>query len=84
MRVPQVPMRRNHHFCLHFEFAGTALMLFIGVSAVAFMWAPGSPVPVVTSGLRRLADRHYVRRRRHRWSFIRRSGKLAAGTSIRP
>ena len=30
-------------------------MLFIGVSAVAFMWAPGSPVPVVSNGaLRRL------------------------------
>ncbi|HYT75628.1 MAG TPA: aquaporin, partial [Vicinamibacterales bacterium] len=47
-------MRRNlsAYAC---EFFGTALMLFIGVSAVAFMWAPGSPVPVVTSGaLRRL------------------------------
>lgn len=30
-------------------------MLFIGVSAIAFMWAPGSPVPVVDNGaLRRL------------------------------
>jgi len=30
-------------------------MVFIGVSAVAFMWAPGSPVPVVENGmLRRL------------------------------
>lgn len=30
-------------------------MLFIGVSAVAFMWGPGSPVPVVPNGaLRRL------------------------------
>lgn len=29
------------------EFAGTAVMLFIGVSAVAFMWAPGSPVPAI-------------------------------------
>jgi aquaporin Z len=37
------------------ELAGTALMLFVGVSAVAFMWAPGSPVPVVENGaLRRL------------------------------
>lgn len=27
------------------EFVGTALMLFVGVSAVALMWAPGSPVP---------------------------------------
>src|SRR4029078_5859077 len=37
------------------EFAGTAIMLFIGVSAVAFMWGPGSPVPVVPNGaLRRL------------------------------
>lgn len=47
-------MRRNlsAYAC---EFFGTALMLFIGVSAVAFMWAPGSPVPVVQNGaLRRL------------------------------
>lgn len=47
-------MRRNlsAYAC---EFAGTAIMLFIGVSAVAFMWAPGSPVPVVPNGaLRRL------------------------------
>ena len=29
------------------ECAGTALMLFVGVSAVALMWAPGSPVPVI-------------------------------------
>jgi aquaporin Z len=37
------------------EFAGTALMLFIGVSAVAFMWAPGSPVPAIGNpALRRL------------------------------
>ena len=47
-------MRRNLSAYLS-EFAGTALMLFIGVSAVAFMWAPGSPVPVVPNGaLRRL------------------------------
>jgi aquaporin Z len=48
------PMRRNlsAYLC---EFGGTALMLFIGVSAVAFMWAPGSPVPVIQNGpLRRL------------------------------
>jgi aquaporin Z len=47
-------MRRN--FIAYFsEFAGTAIMLFIGVSAVAFMWGPGSPVPVVSNGpLRRL------------------------------
>jgi aquaporin Z len=47
-------MRRNlsAYVC---EFAGTAIMLFIGVSAVAFMWGPGSPVPVVPNGaLRRL------------------------------
>jgi len=37
------PMRRNLSAYLS-EFAGTAIMLFIGVSAVAFMWAPGSPV----------------------------------------
>jgi aquaporin Z len=37
------------------EFAGTALMLFIGVSAVAFMWGPGSPVPAISNpALRRL------------------------------
>src|SRR5690348_5241388 len=35
--------------------SGTAIMLFIGVSAVAFMWAPASPVPVVPNPvLRRL------------------------------
>jgi aquaporin Z len=47
-------MRRN--LAAYFaEFAGTALMLFVGVSAVAFMWAPGSPVPVVPfPALRRL------------------------------
>jgi aquaporin Z len=37
------------------EFAGTALMLFIGVSAVSFMWGVASPVPVVSNPvLRRL------------------------------
>ena len=37
------------------EFAGTALMLFIGVSAVSFMWGAASPVPVVPDpALRRL------------------------------
>src|SRR5678815_4623405 len=47
-------MRRNLSAYLS-EFAGTAIMLFIGVSAVAFMWSPGSPVPVVENGaLRRL------------------------------
>lgn len=47
-------MRRNlsAYAC---EFVGTALMLFAGVSAVSFMWAPGSPVPVVENTmLRRL------------------------------
>ncbi|HET7694432.1 MAG TPA: aquaporin [Vicinamibacterales bacterium] len=47
-------MRRNlpAYAC---EFAGTALMLFIGISAVAFMWGPGSPVPAVDNPmLRRL------------------------------
>ena len=29
------------------ECVGTALMLFVGVSAVALMWAPGSPVPAI-------------------------------------
>ena len=41
-------MRRNLSAYVA-EFAGTALMLFFGVSAVAFMWAPGSPVPVISS-----------------------------------
>jgi aquaporin Z len=47
-------MRRN--LSAYFsELAGTAIMLFIGVSAVSFMWGPGSPVPVVSNGaLRRL------------------------------
>ena len=47
-------MRRNLSAYIS-EFAGTAIMLFLGVSAVAFMWGPGSPVPVVPNGaLRRL------------------------------
>jgi aquaporin Z len=39
-------MRRNlpAYFA---EFAGTALTLFLGVSAVSFMWGQGSPVPAV-------------------------------------
>src|SRR3954468_12228306 len=52
--IRRQPMRRNlsAYVC---EFVGTALMLFIGVSAVAFMWAPGSPVPAVANAaLRRL------------------------------
>ena len=47
-------MRRNLsvYWC---ELAGTAVMLFIGISAVAFMWAPGSPVPPIANApLRRL------------------------------
>ena len=39
-------MRRNLSAYLA-EFAGTALVMFFGVSAVSFMWGPGSPVPVV-------------------------------------
>jgi aquaporin Z len=47
-------MRRN--LAAYFaEFAGTGLMLFVGVSAVAFMWSPGSPIPAVPyPALRRL------------------------------
>jgi aquaporin Z len=37
------------------ELAGTALMLFVGIPAVAVMWAPGSPVPAIGNAvLRRL------------------------------
>ncbi len=43
------PMRRNLSAYTS-EFAGTAIMLFIGVSAVACMWGPGSPVPIVPNG----------------------------------
>jgi aquaporin Z len=47
-------MRRNLSAYLS-EFAGTAILLFIGVSAVAFLWGSGSPVPIVPNGaLRRL------------------------------
>src|SRR5438552_9738901 len=47
-------MRRNFSAYLS-EFAGTAILLFIGVSAVAFLWSPASPVPVVpNAALRRL------------------------------
>jgi len=47
-------MRRNlsMYAC---EFAGTAFMLFWGISAVALMWGAGSPVPAVpVPALRRL------------------------------
>jgi aquaporin Z len=47
-------MRRNlsMYAC---ELAGTALLLFCGISAVALMWGSGSPVPVVpVPALRRL------------------------------
>ena len=50
-------MRRNLHAYAS-EFAGTALMLFIGVSAVAFMWSPDSPVPIVYSPLGQLSGGH--------------------------
>jgi aquaporin Z len=48
-------MRRNLpvYAC---EFAGTAVMLFWGITAVALMWGAGSPVPVIPiPALRRLA-----------------------------
>jgi aquaporin Z len=36
------------------EFAGTAVMLFVGVAAVALMWGAGSPIPAVeNAALRR-------------------------------
>lgn len=47
-------MRRNLpvYAC---EFAGTAVMLFWGITAVALMWGAGSPVPVIqVPALRRL------------------------------
>jgi aquaporin Z len=47
-------MRRNLpvYAC---EFAGTALMLLCGITAVALMWGSGSPVPpIANSALRRL------------------------------
>jgi hypothetical protein len=67
------PMRRNLSAYLSSSPA-PAIMLFIGVSAVAFMWAPGSPVPVGPNGaLRRLLTGHHVCRRRAPPSSIRRS-----------
>jgi aquaporin Z len=35
------------------ELAGTAIMLFLGITAVALMWAPGSPMPVVPNPVMR-------------------------------
>lgn len=35
------------------EFVGTAMMLFVGVSAVALMWGSGSPIPPVPSDVLR-------------------------------
>lgn len=47
-------MRRNLPIYLC-EFAGTALMLFWGITAVGFMWGQGSPIPEISSpALRRL------------------------------
>ena len=45
-------MRRNlpAYAC---ESVGTAITLFVGVSAVAFMWSPASSVPVVDNGMLR-------------------------------
>jgi glycerol uptake facilitator-like aquaporin len=52
IRTPAMRRNLSAYAC---EFAGTAVLLFIGVSAVAFMWAPGSPLPVVPNdALRRL------------------------------
>jgi aquaporin Z len=46
---------RRHLSAYLSELAGTAILLFIGVSAVAFLWGAGSPVPVVpNAALRRL------------------------------
>ena len=45
-----VPQRLLIYAC---EFAGTAIMLFVGASAVALMWGAGSPVPVVEPPLLR-------------------------------
>ena len=51
-RGTRMPRKLSLYAC---ELAGTALMLFWGVTAVAFMWGAGSPVPPITNlALRRL------------------------------
>ena len=52
MRGPSMRGKLSIYAC---ELAGTALMLFFGVAAVAFMWGAGSPVPEIPNPmLRRL------------------------------
>lgn len=52
--IREPPMRRNLPVYLC-EFVGTGLMLFWGITAVAFMWGANSPVPVIAiPALRRL------------------------------
>ena len=52
MRGPSMRGKLSIYGC---ELAGTALMLFFGVAAVAFMWGAGSPVPEISNPtLRRL------------------------------
>ena len=52
MRGPSMRGKPLIYVC---ELAGTALMLFFGVAAVAFMWGAGSPVPEIPNPtLRRL------------------------------
>ena len=52
MRGPSMRGKLLIYAC---ELAGTALMLFVGVAAVAFMWGAGSPVPDISNpALRRL------------------------------
>jgi aquaporin Z len=52
MRGPTMRGKLSVYAC---ELAGTALMLFWGVTAVAFMWGAGSPVPEIpNAALRRL------------------------------
>jgi aquaporin Z len=52
MRGPSMRGKLSIYAC---ELAGTALMLFFGVAAVAFLWGAGSPVPEIPNPtLRRL------------------------------
>ena len=50
MRGPSMRGKLLIYVC---ELAGTALMLFVGVAAVAFMWGAGSPVPEIANPLLR-------------------------------
>ena len=62
------------------ELAGTAIMMAIGVGAIALFWAPGSPVPRIDPERLRLLATGLDSPAARRWSSTRRLGERAADT----